>query len=251
MYERPDVPKDNPHRNLIALIVLAVVAVAMAMLVSSLWKLANTNSAMGSKTLAKAVKSTKPSSDTIGAYAEATGLTATGAGVETVLFVITPDSSDESASAVYLAVMNETEGSTKLVQFQNDAWVQAGDENYTVTDWYAQQGASGLASAISACAAVPVNHIVVMQESGWNSLMTVAKEGTSSLASKSTELVEAIEETDMDVSDLVDVAQKAISAGASVDEIETVAMSETSDDAGNTRMQVDATQLAVTVGTLA
>lgn len=251
MYERPDVPKDSPHRNLIALVVIAVVAVAMTMLVSSLWKLANTNSAFGSKTLAKAVKSTKPSSDTIGAFAEATGLTATGADVETVLFAITPDSSEDSVSAVYLAIMNETEGSTKLVQFQSDAWVQAGDENYTVADWYAQQGASGLASAISACAAVPVSHIVVMQEGGWNSLMTVAEEGTASLSSKSNELVESIEETDMEVSDLVDVAQKAISAGASVEEIETVAMSEVSDDAGNARMQVDATQLAASVGTLA
>ncbi len=251
MYERPDVPKDSPHRNLIAIIVLAVVAVAMTMLVSSLWKLANTNSAMGSKTLAKAVKSTKPSSDAISSYAEATGLTATGDSIETVLFVITPDSSDESASAVYLAIMNETAGSTKLVQFQNDGWLQAGDQNLTPVDWYAQQGASGLASAISSCAAVPVSHIVVMQEGGWNSLMTVAKEGTASLASKSSELVEAIEETDMDVNDLVDVAQKAISAGASVDEIEVVPMSEASNEEGTTWMQVDATQLAVTVGTLA
>lgn len=251
MYERPDVPKDSPHRNLIAVIVLAVVAVAVTMLVSSLWKLANTNSAMGSKTLAAAVKGTKPSSDTISAYAEATGLTATGDEIETVLFAITSDSSEESASAVYLAIMNETAGSTRLVQFQNDAWVQAGEQNYTVTDWYAQQGASGLASAISSCAAVPVSHIVVMKESGWGSLMAVAQEGSSALSSKSSELVEAIEETDMDVNGLVEVAQKAISAGASADVIDTVAMSEVSDDAGNTRMQVDAAQLAVAVGTLA
>ena len=44
MYERPDVPKDSPHRNLIADIVLVVVVVAIGVLVTMLWDLANANS---------------------------------------------------------------------------------------------------------------------------------------------------------------------------------------------------------------
>lgn len=249
MYERPDVPKDSPHRNLIAIVILAVVAVAVGMLVSSLWTLANTNSAMGSEELAKVVKETDPSSDTIGAFAEATGLTSTGDDIETTLFVVTPDGA--SAAAVYLYVANETQASSRLMQLANDAWLQAGEENYTVADWYANQGAKGLAGAISSAAAVPVSHVVIMSETGWSSLVSIVSEGTASVSSNSAELIESIQSTDMDVTDLVDLAEKAINSAASVEAVEGVPTYEASDEAGNVWQQVDCAQLAVMVGTLA
>ena len=91
MYERPDVPKDSPHRNLIAVIVLVVVVVAVGVLVTTLWDLANANSVLGSNDLASAVESTIPAEESIWDQAEATGLTATGDEIETVLFAVASD----------------------------------------------------------------------------------------------------------------------------------------------------------------
>lgn len=251
MYERPDVPKDSPHRNLIAVIVLVVVIVAIGMLVTTLWDLANANSVLGSNDLGSAVESTIPAEESIWDQAEATGLTATGDEIETVLFAVAADDSEGSLATAYLAVLNNTQGTVKLLQFTSDEWIQAGEENLSVADWYVQKGAAGLASAISGSAVVPVSHIVVMTQDGWDSFMTIASKGSSALQSQSRKLIKGITQTDMDAMELVDIAQRAVANGASSNSIAGVATNEVTDDEGATRSQVDSAQLALAVGTLA
>ena len=250
MYERPDVPKDSPHRNLIAVIVLVVVVVAIGVLVTTLWDLANANSVLGSSDLGSAVESTIPAEESIWDQAEAAGLTATGDEIETVLFAVASD--DEGALATaYLAVLNNTQGTAKLLQFTSDEWIQAGEENLSVADWYAQKGAAGLASAISGSAVVPVSHIVVMTQDGWDSFMSIASKGSSALQSQSRKLSKGITQTEMDAMELVDIAQRAVTNGASSDSIAGVAANEVTDEEGTTHLQVDPAQLALAVGTLA
>ena len=251
MYERPDVPKDSPHRNLIAVIVLVVVIVAIGVLVTTLWDLANANSVLGSNDLGSAVESTIPAEESIWDQAEATGLTATGDEIETVLFAVASDDSEGSLATAYLAVLNNTQGTAKLLQFAPDEWIQAGEENLPVADWYAQKGAAGLASAISGSAVVPVSHIVVMTQGGWDSFMSIASKGSSALQSQSRKLIKGITQTDMDAMELVDIAQRAVTNGASSDSIAGVAANEVTDEEGTTRLQVDSAQLALAVGTLA
>ena len=55
MYERPDVPKDNPNRNKIAVVVIMLVAVGLFVLGSTLWRLANVHSALGSGEVERAL----------------------------------------------------------------------------------------------------------------------------------------------------------------------------------------------------
>lgn len=251
MYERPDVPKDSPHRNLIAVIVLVVVIVAIGVLVTTLWDLANANSVLGSNDLGSAVESTIPAEESIWDQAEATGLTATGDEIETVLFAVAADDSEGSLATAYLAVLNNTQGTSKLLQFTSDEWIQAGEENLSVADWYVQKGAAGLASAISGSAVVPVSHIVVMTQDGWDSFMSIASKGSSALQSQSRKLIKGITQTDMDAMELVDIAQRAVTNGASSDSIAGVAANEVTDEEGTTRLQVDSAQLALAVGTLA
>ena len=88
MYERPDVPKDSPNRNKVAVIVLLAVAVALVGLVMGLWRLANANSALGSSDVGQALSSASSSLGDAQALAEASGATVTGDEVETVLFVV-------------------------------------------------------------------------------------------------------------------------------------------------------------------
>ena len=240
MYERPDVPKDSPHRNLIAVIVLVVVVVAVGVLVTTLWDLANANSVLGSNDLASAVESTIPAEESIWDQAEATGLTATGDEIETVLFAVASDDPEGTLAAAYLAVLNNTQGTAKLLQFTSDEWIQVGEENLSVADWYAQKGVAGLASAI-----------VAMTQDGWDSFMSIASKGSSALQSQSRKLIKGITQTDMDAMELVDIAQRAVANGASSDSIAGVATNEVADEEGATRLQVDSAQLALAVGTLA
>ena len=82
MYERPDVPKDNPNRNKIAVVVLVAIALGIFILGSTLWRLANVHSALGSKDVSRAVASATVSDESAQQLAEASGLTLTGDDVE-------------------------------------------------------------------------------------------------------------------------------------------------------------------------
>ena len=115
MYERPDVPKDSPNRNKVAVIVLLAVTVALAGLVMGLWRLANANSALGSSDVGQALSSASSSLGDAQALAEASGATVTGDEVETVLFVVLDGSDSSSCGAAFLAAIDSTPGSAKLI----------------------------------------------------------------------------------------------------------------------------------------
>lgn len=248
MYERPDVPKGGPHRNLIAIIVLAVVAVALVVLVTELWRLANEHSKLGDDDLTKAVSAETVSADAISQHAAQAGVTPTNAEVETVMFSVVTGEGEDSLSALYLAVLNDTDATAKLVQVPADARVQG--TSSSLASVFAKEGASGLVSELTA-AAVPVSHVVVMTQSGWDTFMTVAEKGGTALTKSASKLLGGIVKSDMDTQQLIEVGQRAASSGVTVEGIETVATSDATAEDGTPVKQIAPADLGRAIGTLA
>lgn len=251
MYTRSDDPKDLPHKNLIALVVLLVIGVLGALLVMFCWNLAQHNSRMGSSDIAEALQTAAGASSVEDIAAER-GLSATGDSVTTVMFAIMGEGEDgsEQLAALNLAVLNETQGFAKLLQIPVDASVTGKGITETFAGWYSAGGVESLAMRI-ASAGVPVNHIVVMTAAGWESFMTVASQGSSALTSNAADLLKSIEESDMDITALIDIMTRAMAAGLSSESFETIGTSEVTTEAGGTLYMIDETQIATAAGTMA
>ena len=248
MYERSDVPKVGPNSNKIAAAALVVIAVALVVLVTNLWRLANEHSKLGDADLASAVAAATVSSDAVNARAQASGVVATGNQLEVVAFVVTPDGDDATLSALYLAALNDTAGTAALVGVPVAARI--GDATTSLEAGFASKGAASLVSQLAA-AAVPVNHVVVMTETGWDEFLSVAQKGASALKSGADRLVEGITRSDMDVQTLVAVGQRAATAGVSAESLTSVAAQDLTAEDGTVYQWVDPAQLGLSVGTLA
>lgn len=251
MYTRSDDPKDHPHRNLIALGVLLLIAALGAGLVVVCWNLAQEHSKLGNSEVSEAIQ-TASTAQSIDDIAAERGLSATGDSVTTVMFVVVSggENSTKTLSGLNFAVLNETQNFAKLLEIPIDSYISGNGATETFAGWYSAGGIESLAMRI-ASSGVPVNHIVVMSDSGWESFMTVASEGSSALQSNATELLEGIEQSDMDITALVNIMSKAIEAGLSTSSIEAVPTVENTDDNGNTSVSLDSGQIPILAGTMA
>ena len=250
MYERPDVPKGGKYTNVIAVTVLVVIAIAVFVLVATLWRLANENTALGDKDLATAVSAATPTTETQVQLGSDIGYVPSGDTLTTVLFVVTPDNSTGKLSSLYLAVLNETQGTSTLVQIPADARLRSDSATSSLAAIYASNGSATLASTLASECGVPVSHLAVMDESGWNAFMTVASQGTSALASKATELAGGITKSDMDTVTLLDLAKRAVSAGLSSDSMAEVNTTDETDPNGASYKEMLPSDIAILAGAL-
>ena len=215
MYERPDVPKDNPNRNKIAAVVIMLVAVGLFVLGSTLWRLANVHSALGSGEVERALAAATVSDEAAQQLADAAGATRTGDDVECVLFAIVASKDSSELSGLCVASIDGTQGTARLIRLRTDALVAAGDASSSLAQLYADKGLAGLASASS----VPMDHAVIMTQEGWDTFLEVAAQGSSALKRSATKLMDGIVKSDLDAAGLLDVAQRALSMGVSADDI--------------------------------
>lgn len=252
MYTRSDDPKQIPHKNLIALAVILIIGALLTFLVSNLWSLAQINSKLGDKDIQKALTNQTISSEDLALQAEERELTATGDSVTTILFAITSTSGDTSGqlSGIKLAVLNETQNFAKLLDISPEASVTISESAHTLAQFYAEDGVSALAQGISYTGAVPVSHAIVISDAGWEAFMGAATQGTSTLRSQASDLLKSIEQSDMDLTDLIDTVTRATDAGLSASNIETIETSEVEDDEGNIYYELNGNQIALAAGTL-
>lgn len=249
MYERPDVPKGGKHAKLIAIVALVIVAALVVVLVTTLWRLANEHSKLGDARLSDAVATAGVPDEALSAYAGEAGLVPTGNQVTTVLLAVVRDDDERTLSSLRLAALDETNGTARLVEIPAVARLKQ-DNSQSFARTFASGGAPGIVATLTKKGSVPVTHVVVMTESGWDGFLAVAKTGASSLKSKMGELLDGIVKSDMDTSTLVSVAQQALSSGASADAMVTVPAEDVPDDTGS-HQEVDAGQIGLAVGTLA
>ncbi len=219
MYERPDVPKDNPNRNKIAVVVIMLVAVGLFVLGSTLWRLANVHSALGSGEVERALAAATVSDEAAQQLADAAGATRTGDDVECVLFAIVASKDSSELSGLCVASIDGTQGTARLIRLRTDALVAAGDASSSLGQLYADKGLAGLASALASASSVPMDHAVIMTQEGWDTFLEVAAQGSSALKRSATKLMDGIVKSDLDAAGLLDVAQRALSMGVSADDI--------------------------------
>ena len=237
MYDRPDVPKGGPHSNAIAAGVLVVIVAAVVVLVHVLWGMAQQHSKLGDGKLGDAVSSAAtvelPVQD---------GVVAGGDEVTRALVVmLSDDESSEDLVALRLVSLNETRGSSALVDVPLDVGLGAA----SVAETYAG-GVDTLVKAFAQAAGMPVSHVVVVRQSAWDSMLATAAKGASALVKAAPGLMAGVVRSDMGAQDLLDLAKAA--AGGKIGAVEQVTVPTKADETGAT--VIDPVRLGLVVGTL-
>ena len=164
-FERTDVPRDNPHRNLIAGIVLVVVFVACGIVVSTAWKRAQAQSHLGDSSLSSSVSKTSSVSDL--------GYTVSSDTFMGIL-LLTTDNLDASEtgganlSSAELLVYDETAATGKLVSIPTDTKVSYNGQDTTLAELFNSTGAAACVSPLSTAANLPVTHVIVSTSAVWD-----------------------------------------------------------------------------------
>lgn len=254
-FERTDVPRESPYRNVIGAIVVVVVLAAAVGIFLAVWNRVNLEMNLEDSNLSDAVEAQDTTSANADGYEESTDE------FEFTLLLTTDETDDTGStlSSARILAVNTTQGTASLVDLPIAmAAVSSDGTHVTLASLFSPDDYSACVTAIAEATGIAMDHVVVSSGDVVSELPSLAEAGVSNifdLVSSASDLLGRIK-TDMDVTTLVSLASTVSSVG--VDNISSfevpLVADTTTDDDGNvveTGMgAVDSVQLAITLGLL-
>lgn len=246
-FERTDVPRDNPHRNLIAVIVLVVVAVAVGLITSYAWRRAQADSVLGDRKLSAAIEA---QTDVEGYQTD--GYTASNDSFVNFLIVTVDDINADNKNLQKLEILslNITQNTGHLVDVPVDINLitNGSSTSYaTAKDRFDQAGLTNLSSALAKNAGLKFDHAVLANPNFWTELEALKAEGRSELINNAGALLKSIR-SDLDINGLLDFSKEARKIGISNLSRLDMPTYEDKDAGGNAIKLIDGVSLAVQLG---
>ncbi len=254
-FERTDVPRESPYRNLIGVIVVVVVLAAAAGIVLAVWNRVSLETSLEDSDLVDAVDAQETTAATADGYEASTDE------FEFTL-LLTTDETDDSGSTLSSArilSVNATQGTASYVVLPVAmAAVTSDGEHVTLSSLYSSEGYAACVTAVSDATGIAVDHVVVSSGDVVEELAALADAGVSSvsdLVSSAASLLEKIK-TDMDVTALVSLASTVTSVGVgNIGSFEVPLVVDTTTDADGNAVETglgaaDSVQLAISLGLL-
>ncbi|MCI1666111.1 MAG: hypothetical protein LKI25_07125 [Atopobiaceae bacterium] len=212
-FERTDVPRGGRHANVIAIVVLLVVAALIGCLIWFLWQRAQSDSSLGDVSLSNSLEATTTTAPV--------GTTASTDSFTNVLVLTVDDVSASSPTleAVHILVLDTTAEKGCLATLPASTLVtatqgsSAGDV-MPLDRLLSQDGYAACVGPVSTVSAVPLSHAVVIDSSSWEELWSLVEQGssTSTLISKASGLFSGMR-SDMSATDFVDLFKQVQSVG--------------------------------------
>lgn len=174
-FERTDVPRENPNRNLIALVVIAAVAVAMVLLCSTLWARVQREVHLGDNNLEDAISG-------VSAASSIDGHAASTDSFDKVLVLTTSSLGDGGCtlSGAYALVVNETQGTAVMATIPTTVKVTSSDTDYTLADLCSKSGTAAVIVPLFSATNVSFDHVIVTKSSVDDLLTLLAGASSSS-----------------------------------------------------------------------
>lgn len=208
-FDRIDVPRETPYRNLIGVIVCVVSLAATAAIVSLVWNRVSLESRLEDSDLSESLAD-QPSTFVPDGYVASEGeLTAT--------LLLTASSLDEEGatlSSARVLVTNATAGTgvVATVPLELKMVSSTGEASTTLADLYATSGYGAVAEPLSSALNVRFAHVIVSAEDVLAELPGIAGIAADSILSEGAGLLGKIK-TDADAAELVATASDLASVG--------------------------------------
>lgn len=253
-FERTDVPREGPYRNVLGVVVVLLVVAAVAVIVNLTWNRANLESRMGDNALGDAIGE-------LAQYGSATpgeGYVATEdqVGLTLLLTANGLEAQGTTLEAARVLAVNATKGTATLVNLPVDLAVTSGGEATTLSDLFTSGGAAACVVPLGSAAGVTFDGVVVATEDVLEEAAELAGSGALNLVQSASGFLSKIR-TNMDAAGLLEFAESLAAVGVSnlaVSDAPLAAETAANED-GETvetgRQTIDQTQFGVLVGTIA
>lgn len=249
-FERIDVPRGGPHRNLIGAVVCVAVFAVAALVVYLVWNRVRLESRLGDANLGDALAAQDAEVVPDGGYVASTDE------FECVL-LLTADGLEDGAtlSAAQILSVNRTQGTAVLANVPVEAKVTVDEEPTTLAELFSSSGYAACVAPLSSAANVSFDHVIVATGDVIEEAAGLAGLSPSELIRSASGLLSKLR-TDLDAQGLLSLAETLSGIGvANLATAEATLVAETAtDEAGNateTGYQViDRAQLGVALGLL-
>lgn len=250
-FERTDVPRDNPYRNVIGVVVCVVALALTAAVVYAVWNHVRLESRLGDSALADSLDAQDATFVPDGGYV------ASEDEIECLL-LLTADSLDETGatlSSARILAVNHTQGTASLVNVPVDCGVTADDAATTLSELFSSQGYAACVAPIASAANVSLSHVVVATGDVLEEAASLAGSSPADLVRSASGLLSKMR-TDMDATGLLSLAESLSAIGVSNLAVTdaTLVPETTTDEAGNVvetgRQVLDRAQVGLALGTL-
>jgi len=211
-FERTDVPRENPYRNIIALVVVVAAIVVAVLICLTLWTRVQHEFRLGDNNLEDAISGVSVASNI-------DGHTASGDTFNKVL-VLTTDSLGGAGctlSGAYAVVVNETQGTAIVANIPTAVKVTSSDTSYALADLCAASGAAAVVQPLFSATNVSFDHVIVTTSSVDDILGLVAGASGSTADNFVTDNGSLLDvmDTDMSADSLITFAGEVKAAGGS------------------------------------
>lgn len=244
-YERTDVPKGGPRGAIMGLIALVLIAVGGWFLVQTLWAKARFDSAKGDAELVSSVSGT-PELKSVDGY------TVSDHSFSNTLILIVDDVDAEAPvlSDARILSLDITAGTATMVILPTNVRVNPETNPQILSDLFADSGASPCVNAIERRCGIPLDHIIVTDTAGWESIRDLDGKGAQELVKRLSDLLDHVH-TDMDASAINDLNERVQAIGfANVAQVDMRPGSEWTDGNGVSWMVVYDYEVGPAIGYL-
>lgn len=250
-FERTDVPRESPYRNVIGVVVCVVVLAAVALTVSLVWNRVSLESRLGDTGISSSL-------DSVGSVAaSADGYVASTDDREITLLLTTDnvDATGSTLTSVRLLSVNHTRGAAGYINLTTDVAVPTDSGHVTLSQLFSEQGADACVAPLASVTGIAFDHVIVATGDVVEEAVALAGSDPSSLVRSASDLLSTIR-TDMDAAELVSLAGDLSAVGvANITAFDApltadMATDESGASVATGLQTVDATQLAITLGLL-
>lgn len=177
-------------------------------------------------------------------------LSTTGDTLSVVLIAVTPDNDEATLNSVNLVSVNTTQNTATLIEMDAASALSIDGEAKTLAQWYKSDGIDGVAYAVAVGAATSIDNTVVAQQSSFDQMEAVVKQGSDNITADLMSILDGVEQSNLGVSELYSLATDVAEIGFDANSIVQI------DTAGGTTgfaqeaALLDQDQLARAVGSL-
>lgn len=206
-FERSDVPRESPYRNVVAVVVLILVFIGLIVLTTNLWAKANRPAATRDKELSQSIASQS-------AINNPDGYVANKDVMNNILVLTVDDATKDhpSLQKAQLVVLDATKRSGSIATLPLDLKLGDGDSATTLAQLFDDQGASACVVALSSATNIKLGHVLLATEDIWQRLASMRHSGVSALIGSAADVLATIK-TDMKSSELMSLAELVQSIG--------------------------------------
>lgn len=241
-FERSDVPRPSTRRNIIALVVLVLVAGGLFFLVRTLWTQANRETSLGDAALGASV-------DAQSDVTSPEGYVLSDDTFVNVLILTVDTVSAENPALVQAEILSldASRGTGCLVDIPLDTRVSSGEAEMRLSELYGASGATACVVPLAQAANLRMSHVIIATDDVWDEFASYRGAGVTSLLSNGSELLYSIT-TDMGMGELGDVAELVQSIG--FDNLSRIGAPTVEEDDGNggTWERIDSLELGLALG---